>query len=53
MPEAAPTIERVDRYTVLVNGHRVRATEDQEQRLRAMDAAAVERFLAVMGRTDA
>jgi hypothetical protein len=42
-------IERIDRYTIKVNGHRVTANKGQECALRAMDADAVRRFLAVMG----
>lgn len=45
----APKIERVDRYTVTVDGHRIRATEGQEAALRRMDAAGVRRFLTIMG----
>lgn len=44
-----PVIERRDRYTILVNGHPIRATERQETLLRGMDAAGVRRFLTVMG----
>lgn len=42
-------IERRDRYTIVVEGHSVRATEDQEQRIRAMDAEERARFLTIMG----
>lgn len=42
------TITRLDRYTIEVNGARVRATEDQERRIRSM-ADALDRFLRVMG----
>jgi hypothetical protein len=42
-------IVRVDRYTISVNGKRIRATERQEQIIRAMDPEARARFLAVMG----
>jgi hypothetical protein len=45
----APVIERLDRYIITVNGHRIRATEGQEHALRRMDAAGVARFLTVMG----
>lgn len=45
----APQIERRDRYTILVDGHPIRATEAQERQLRAMDAAGVRRFLTIMG----
>lgn len=44
-----PVIERVDAYTITVDGHRVRATPAQENVLRNMDAAGAQRFLTVMG----
>lgn len=44
-----PAITRVDRYTVEVDGVRVRATEDQERRLRALAPDDLRRFLRVMG----
>lgn len=42
-------IERVDRYTITIDGFPVRATEDQETRIRAMDDEAIGRFKHVMG----
>lgn len=42
-------IVRVDRYTIEVDGTRVRATEDQERRLRAMTPEQVANFLHIMG----
>lgn len=48
-PDDVPRIERRDRYTVMVNGHPIRATEAQEAALRLLPAAGVRRFLAVMG----
>jgi hypothetical protein len=52
-PDAARgEIVRVDRYTVEVNGHTVRATADQEARLRSMDPEQIDRFLTVMGVRD-
>jgi hypothetical protein len=50
MTEPEP-VERVDRYTILVDGYRVRATPEQERQLREMDSAARARFLRVMGHT--
>lgn len=43
-------ITRIDRYTVEVDGYRVRATEDQEQRLRGMTSEQRANFLLAMGR---
>jgi len=42
-------ISRVDRYTIVVNGHRVRATQEQEKHIRALNEQERERFLLVMG----
>jgi hypothetical protein len=42
-------VERIDRYTIEVDGRPVLATEDQEERIRALDAEARARFLAIMG----
>lgn len=47
---AAPAIERVDRYSLTIDGYRVTANPAQETALRSMDAAAVRRFLTAMGR---
>lgn len=47
-----PKIERVDRYTITINGHRIRATPEQEASLRQMDAAGIDRFLTMMGHGD-
>jgi hypothetical protein len=44
-------VKRIDRYTVLVDGHRVSATPDQEARLREMSDEERARFLTVMGVT--
>lgn len=49
MPKPSTEIVRVDRYTIEVNGTRVRATEDQERRLRAMTPEQVTNFLHIMG----
>lgn len=43
-------IVRRDRYTIVVEGYAVRATDEQERRIRQMDAAARARFLTIMGR---
>jgi len=43
------TISRVDRYTLEIDGTRVRATADQEERLRAMAPDDLERFVRIMG----
>lgn len=48
-PEEPDRVVRQDRYTVLIDGHRVRADARQEQNLRAMDGADLDRFLRVMG----
>jgi len=45
-----PVVERHDRYTIVVNDHAVRATADQERRIRAMTAEQAARFLTIMGR---
>jgi hypothetical protein len=42
-------IVRVDHYTISVDGARVRATQDQERRIRMMDSATLERFLWILG----
>lgn len=42
-------ITRLDKYTILVDGHRVAASEDQERRLRDMTPEQLERFKKVMG----
>lgn len=42
-------VQRVDRYTIKVNGKRVTATEEQEARIRAMTDEQAERFLRIMG----
>ena len=44
-----PAVQRVDAYTVAVDGHQVRATDDQAARLAAMDAEQRARFVQVMG----
>jgi hypothetical protein len=49
MSTTTPSIIRVDRYTVTIDGKRVRATEDQEARLRAMTAEQVAMFVRAMG----
>lgn len=45
-----PPIRRMDRYTITVADYRVRATHDQEARIRQMDTAQQARFLTIMGR---
>ena len=42
-------VERVDRYTIRVNGFNIRATEDQERRIREMDDEQIDRLVTVMG----
>jgi hypothetical protein len=44
-----PVIERVDRYTITINGHRITATERQEHRIRQMTPEQVANFLRVTG----
>lgn len=46
------TIVRTDRYTVRIDGYSVRATHDQERRLRAMTAEDLARFLRIMGKEE-
>lgn len=48
---AEKIVERIDKYTVRVEGHDIRATPRQEERLRAMTPEQRGRFLAVMGKT--
>lgn len=42
-------VERVDRYSIQVDGFTVTANEDQEARIRAMDDEARSRFRTIMG----
>lgn len=42
-------VRRIDRYTIEVDGKRVRATEQQEQMIRNMTPEQVENFLRIMG----
>ena len=42
-------IRRIDRYTITINGKRVRADEDQERNIRAMNEVQLELFMRVMG----
>lgn len=42
-------IVRIDRYSIAVNGHSVRATPEQEAKIRLMDDEAIARFLKIMG----
>ena len=44
-------IERLDRYTLLIDGVWVTASEDQERVLRALSPEQLENFLRVMDRT--
>ena len=46
----APRIARVDRYTITVGGHTIRADERQEQAIRSMTAQQRADFLTIMGR---
>jgi hypothetical protein len=46
----ADVVQRRDRYTITVENYPVRATVDQEQRIRELDPAARARFLKIMGR---
>lgn len=41
---------REDRYTLVVNGVRIRAGEDTEQRIREMDDEQLQRFLFIMNK---
>jgi len=43
------TVARKDRYTIEIQGVAVRATEDQERRIREMTAEQRERFIRIMG----
>lgn len=40
--------QRLDRYTILVNGQRVRATVDQESRIRGMTPEQLANFVKIM-----
>lgn len=42
--------ERTDRYTLIVNGVRIRADEAAEIKIRAMSQEELQRFLFIMGR---
>lgn len=42
-------VVRVDRYTITVDGHALRATPDQEARIRAMTDEQVAALLTVLG----
>lgn len=46
-----PQIVRADRYTVLVNGHRVRADERAERALRSLTPSQMALFLHTQGVT--
>lgn len=53
MMNEVPTtgIQRIDKYTLLVDGHRVRATPEQEAQIRQMSPDRIRRFLTIMGVT--
>ena len=42
-------VERIDRYTIRVDGKTVIANEEQEVQIRAMTAEQRKRFLKIMG----
>lgn len=42
-------IVRLDKYTISVDGTKVRATVDQENRIRTMTEEARARFVKIMG----
>lgn len=44
-----PEIKRIDHYNITIGGIRVRATADQEERLRKMTPEQRERFVKIMG----
>lgn len=46
--EEEQNIERIDRYTITINGLPCRATEDQERRIRAMNPEDLSRFAHIM-----
>lgn len=48
--DADAPVERVDRYTITVDGTRVRADAEQEARIRAMDATRRTAFARIVGR---
>lgn len=41
---------REDRYTLIVNGVRIRASEETEAKIRGMSQEELERFLHIMNR---
>ena len=43
------TIERLDKYTIYLDGNLVRLTPDQEDRIRLMTPEQLENFKKVMG----
>lgn len=48
--EPVTEIVRTGKYEIVVNGYPVPANADQEARIRAMDPAAIQRFLKTMGK---
>ena len=44
-----PDVTRLDRYTITVNGARIRATADQEARIRHMTREQADRLTAILG----
>jgi len=46
-------IERIDRYTILVDGKRVRADAETEAQIRGLDAEARKRLLSILGQGEA
>lgn len=42
-------IRRIDKYNIEVDGMRVRATPEQEQKLRSMPSEVRARFVLIMG----
>ena len=49
MVEGTGIITRIDRYTLSVDGHHIRATEDQERRIRALTPEQRANFLTILG----
>lgn len=47
--QTRPPIERVDAYNITVGGTTIRATPDQETRIRALSAEQAQNLAAIMG----
>ncbi|NHA02007.1 hypothetical protein G5V59_26825 [Nocardioides sp. W3-2-3] len=50
--EAEVTVERVDKYTIVVDGARISASEEQELRIRALSVDEQRRLASIFGGVD-